>query len=167
MSAAQLHPISACGERSPRASPSPGQPPGVAAVSTGGGSHRHSGPGHCTALMAHSLRCQHGVRSGQAPGFRRMRASRVISCGREGWSQTCLLSSGPASTLVLSHHLLFVTTRPVPQSFRCGGQQDRRAREDNSSSEAPGTVSATVPLGNDSPQDQSHHPGAAIAPSAD
>jgi len=84
MFAAQLHPISACGARNLRASPSPGRPPGVVAVSTGGGSHHHPGPGHHTAHTACSLRCQHGVRSGQALAFRRMRASRVISRGREG-----------------------------------------------------------------------------------
>lgn len=62
---AQLHPTSTCRASSLRAPPSPGQPPGVAVMSTGGGSrcHHHPGPGHhtackcapCTASMVSGL----------------------------------------------------------------------------------------------------------------
>lgn len=62
---AQLHPTSTCRASSLRAPPSPGQPPGVAVVSTGAGSrcHHHPGPGHhtackctpCTASMVSGL----------------------------------------------------------------------------------------------------------------
>lgn len=63
--------------------------------------------------------------------------------------------------------LLVVTTRPALQSSRCEGQQDRIDQEEFRTSKALSRVSAAIPLGDDSPQDQSHHPSAAIAPSAD
>lgn len=63
-------------------------------------------------------------------------------------------------------NLLVVTARLVPQSSHCRGQQKGTTKEDGTS-EAPGMVSAAILLRSDSPQDQSHHPSAAIAPSAD
>lgn len=144
---------------------------------------RTKAPGEVTttgrAMLGAGTACsQSSIRPGQAPAFGGLRASRVISRGREGWSQTCSLSSGPASVLLLSHPIRAgkpqhlnptahgdrrphaapgVSAQPVPRSC-CRGQRDGALGEGNRADKAAGKVSAPVPLSCDSPQDRSHHP---------
>lgn len=114
-------------------------------------------------LLAELGTCQHTC--AESPPINAGKPQHLNPTKLPGYSQE--YSSNSTQGQAAATDLPVVTTRLVPQSSHCGRQRDRTAQEVDRTNKAPGTVSAAIPLSGDSPQEQSRHPGAAIAPSAD